>query len=150
MAHNASARSEPIRDWGDSQAMMRLFLLVIAAIIVPPALSYGINPAAVLPKTMIIAVDGTDQTEMLRAVMGLYLGMSTFCAIAAFKPEWRYVAVIWAVFFLYSIAAGRILSLIVDGMPSPILLFYMAVELTGGTVGLYVLARERRKREARR
>jgi len=42
------------------------------------------------------------------------------------------VATIWAVFFLYSIAAGRILSLIVDGVPSPILLFYMVVELTVG------------------
>ena len=52
-------------------------------------------------------------------------------------------------FFLYSIAAGRILSLIVDGVPSPILLFYMAVELIGGTLGLLVLARERRKLEAR-
>jgi hypothetical protein len=51
--------------------------------------------------------------------MGLYLGMVTFCIIAAFTPEWRHVAVIWAVFFAYSLAAGRILSLIVDGMPSP-------------------------------
>jgi hypothetical protein len=58
------------------------------------------------------------------------------------------VAVIWAVFFAYSLAAGRILSLIVDGMPSPILLFYMAVELIGGT--LLVLSREKRKLEARR
>ncbi|MGB3038903.1 MAG: DUF4345 family protein [Methyloceanibacter sp.] len=47
-------------------------------------------------------------------------------------------------------AAGRILSLIVDGMPSPILLFYMAVELIGGTLGLLVLSREKRKLEARR
>ena len=117
--------------------MMRLFLLFVAAILVPPALSYGINPAAVLPKTMTIAVEGTDQTEMLRAVMGLYLGMTIFCVIAAFIPAWRHVAVIWAVFFLYSIAAGRIL------------LFYMAVELIGGTLGLLVLARERRKAEAR-
>jgi hypothetical protein len=54
---------------------------------------------------------------------GLYLGMSTFCIIAAFTPEWRRVAVIWAVFFAYSLAIGRILSLILDGMPSPILLF---------------------------
>ena len=53
-------------------------------------------------------------------------------------------------FFLYSIAAGRILSLIVDGVPSPILLFYMAVELIGGTLGLLVLSREKRKLEARR
>jgi hypothetical protein len=60
-------------------------------------------------------------------------------------PEWRHVAVIWAVFFAYSLALGRILSLIVDGMPSPILLFYLAVELTVGTLGLLVLSRERRE-----
>ena len=99
--------------------MMRLFLLFVAAILVPPGLSYGINPAAVLPKSMTIAVVGTDQTEMLRAVTGLYLGMTIFCVIAAFTPSWRHVAAIWAVFFLYSIAAGRILSLIVDGGPEP-------------------------------
>jgi uncharacterized protein DUF4345 len=76
--------------------------------------------------------------------MGLYLGMVAFCVIAAFTPEWRRVAVIWAVFFAYSLALGRILSLIVDGMPSPILLFYLVVELMVGTVGLLVLNRERR------
>jgi Domain of unknown function (DUF4345) len=128
--------------------MMKLFLLFVAAILVPPALSYGIDPAAILPKSMNITVEGTDQTEMLRAVMGIYLGMTIFCVIAAFTPAWRHVAAIWA-FFLYSIAAGRILSLIVDGIPSPILLLYMAVELIGDTLGLLVLTRERRKLEAR-
>jgi hypothetical protein len=130
--------------------MVKLFLVFVAAILVPPALSYGIDPAAVLPKSMTIAVAGTDQTEMLRAVMGLYLGMTIFCVIAAFTPAWRHVAAIWAVFFLYSIAAGRILSLIVDGMPSRILLLYLVVELALGIWGLAVLARERRKAEARR
>jgi hypothetical protein len=91
---------------------------------------------------MNFTVEGTDQTHIFRALMGLYLGMVTFCIIAAFTPEWRHVAVIWAVFFAYSLAGGRILSLIVDGMPSPILLFYLAVELTVGTLGLLVLARE--------
>jgi len=116
----------------------------------PVALSYGVDPAATLPKFMNITVEGTDQTHIFRALMGLYLGMVTFCIIAAFTPEWRHVAVIWAVFFAYSLAIGRILSLIVDGMPSPILLFYMAVELIGGTLGLLVLSREKRKLEARR
>ena len=130
--------------------MMRLFLIIVALIRVPPALSYGVDPAAMLPKTMDITVQGTDQTEMLRAIMGLYFGMSAFCLIAAFKPEWRHVAMVWAVFFLYSMGLGRLLSLVVDGIPSRILLFYMAVELTGGTIGLAILARERRKAQARR
>lgn len=131
--------------------MMRLYLLAAGLILVPPALSYGVNPAAVLPETMDITVAGTDQTEMLRAVMGLYLGMTAFCVIAALlRPEWRHVATIWTVFFMYSIASGRILSLIVDGMPSPILLMYLIIELTAGTVGLYVLAHERRTLETKR
>jgi hypothetical protein len=91
--------------------------LVVAAILVPPALNYGINPAAVLPNHDHCS-GGTDQTEMLRAIMDHYLGMTTFCIIAAFTPAWRHVAVIWAVFFMYSIALGRILSLIVDGVQS--------------------------------
>jgi hypothetical protein len=93
---------------------------------------------------MNITVEGTDQTHIFRALGCLYLGMSTFCIIAAFTPEWRHVAVVWAVFFAYSLAIGRILSLIVDGMPSPMLLFYLAVELAVGMWGLFVLARERR------
>jgi Domain of unknown function (DUF4345) len=127
--------------------MMKFFLLVAGLFLIPVALSYGVEPAATLPKFMNITVEGTDQTHILRALMGLYLGMSTFCIIAAFTPEWRRVAVIWAVFFAYSLAIGRILSLIVDGMPSPIFLFYMAVELIVGTLGLLVLIRERRKAE---
>jgi len=120
--------------------MMKLFLLVAGVFLVPVALSYGVDPAVTLPKFMNITMEGTDQTHIFRALMGLYLGMSTFCIIAAFTPEWRHVAVIWAVFFAYSLAIGRILSLIVDGMPSPMLLFYLAVELVVGTWGLFVLS----------
>jgi Domain of unknown function (DUF4345) len=128
------------------QHMMKLFLLVAGVFLFPVALSYGVNPAATLPKLgMNITVEGTDQTHIFRALMGLYLGMVSFCIIAAFTPEWRRVAVTWAVFFAYSLAIGRILSLIVDGMPSRILLFYLAVELAVGTLGLFVLARERAK-----
>jgi hypothetical protein len=124
--------------------MMKIFLLVAGVFLIPVALTYGIDPAATLPKFMNITVGGTDQTHIFRALMGLYLGMTTFCIIAAFTPEWQRVGVIWAVFFAYSLAIGRILSLIIDGIPSPILLFYLAVELILGTLGLLVLNRERR------
>ena len=123
--------------------MMKLFLLVAGVFLFPVALSYGVDPAATLPKFMNITVEGTDQTHIFRALMGLYLGMVTFCIIAAFTPEWRHVAVIWAVFFAYSLAIGRIISLIVDGKPSGMLLFFLAVELVVGTVGLVLLKRAR-------
>jgi hypothetical protein len=98
---------------------------------------------------MNMTVEGTDLTHIFRALGCLYLGMVTFCIIAAFTPEWRHVAVIWAVFFAYSLAIGRIISMVVDGMPSGMLLFFLMVELIVGTVGLLLLARERRKAETR-
>ena len=88
---------------------------------------------------MNVTVEGTDLTHIFRALSCLYLGMVTFCIIAAFTPEWRHVAVIWAVFFAYSLAIGRILSLVVDGKPNGMLLFFLAVELIVGTVGLLLL-----------
>jgi hypothetical protein len=130
--------------------MMKLFLLVCATVLVPVALSYGVDPAVILPKFMNITVEGVDQTHILRVLMCLYLGMSLFCAIAAFTPEWRHVAVIWAVFFAFSLVVGRVLSMVVDGPPSRIFYLYLAVELGLGIWGLAVLRREDRKREPRR
>jgi hypothetical protein len=63
-------------------------------------------------------VEGTDETHILRVLMCL--------------SERRHVAVIWAVFFMFSLVAGRVLSLIVDGAPSRIFLVYLAVEVLGG------------------
>ena len=117
--------------------------------LIPVALTYGVDPAATLPKFMNVTVEGTDQTHIFRALSCLYLGMVAFCIIAAFTPEWRHVAVIWAVFFAYSLAIGRIISIIVDGMPSGMLLFFLAVELVVGTVGLLLLrAQPHRQRAA--
>ena len=87
--------------------MMKLFLLVAGVFLIPVALTYGVDPAATLPKFINITVEGTDQTHIFRALMGLYLGMVTFCIVAAFTPKWRHVAVIWAVFFAYSLAIGK-------------------------------------------
>jgi Domain of unknown function (DUF4345) len=94
--------------------MTKLFLLVAGVLLFPVALSYGVDPAATLPKFMNITVEGTDLTHIFRALMGLYLGMVTFCIIAAFTPEWRHVAVIWAVFFAYSLAIGRMVARVLE------------------------------------
>ena len=121
--------------------MMRIYLLAAGVFLIPVALTYGVDPAAMLPKFMNVTVEGTDQTHMFRALSWLYLGMVAFCIIAPFTPEWQRVAVIWAVFFALSLAIGRIISIFVDGMPSGMLLFFLAVELVVGSVGLLLLNR---------
>lgn len=67
--------------------------------------------------------------------MCLHLAASTFWAIAAFKPAWQRVAVIWAIFFSFSLAIGRVISLVVDGPASRLLDLYLGLEIIGGLLG---------------
>lgn len=94
---------------------MRLYLLLLVFLIVPIALNYGLRPGTTLPQVLDITVSGTDQVHVFRALMCLYLGAAVFWAIAAFTPSWQRTAVIWGIFFAFSLAIGRVISLIVDG-----------------------------------
>lgn len=123
-----------------SSKLMRLYLLLIIFLIVPIALSYGVQPGTTLPQILDIAVSGTDQPHVFRAMMCLYLGAAIFWAIAAFTPSWQRTAVIWGIFFAFSLAVGRVISLVVDGRPSLLLLVYLGLEIAGGLLGLGVLA----------
>jgi len=121
---------------------MRFYLLLIVFLIVPIALNYGLAPARSLPEVLDISVSGTDQIHVFRALMCLYLGAAVFWAIAAFTPAWQRTAVIWGVFFAFSLAIGRLISLAVDGQPSLLLLVYLGLEIAGGLLGLAILAVE--------
>ena len=125
--------------------LMRFYLLLAVFLIVPIALNYGIAPAEILPKSLDITVEGTDLTHIFRGLMCLYLGAALFWGIAAFTPSWQRTAVIWVVFFAFSIAVGRVISLIVDGQPSPLLLIYLGLEIAAGLLGIFIVRAADRK-----
>ncbi len=103
------------------------------------ALSYGVAPATVLPQLLDITVEGTDLTHVLRAIMGLYLGMIVLWVLGAFRPSLTRVAVIAEIAFMSGLAVGRALSIIVDGIPSIALLGYTGVEIAMAGWGMLVL-----------
>ena len=125
--------------------LMRLFLLGSAFLIVPIALNYGFAPAKTLPMFLTMPDLSTDQTHIYRGIMSLHLGVGLFWAVSAFNPAWQRVAVITVIGFAWSIAAGRLISLAVDGRPSPLLLIYLGIEIFAGLLGLAVLAAADRK-----
>ena len=119
--------------------MTRFYLLFSAAGLLLIALSYGVAPAAVLPIILDLTVVGTDQTHIFRAIMGLYLGMIALWVVGAFQPDFSRAAVIAEVFFMLGLACGRVLSIIVDGMPSILLVGYTIVEIAMGLWGILIL-----------
>ena len=121
--------------------MARFYLLFSAAGLFVIALSYGIDPKGVLPKALDITVDGTDLTHIFRAIMGLYLGMIVLWVLGAFRESLTRTAVIAEVVFMFGLAFGRVLSIIVDGVPSALLVVYTVLEVAMGLWGILVLKR---------
>jgi hypothetical protein len=128
--------------------MARFYLLFSAVGLTLVALSYGVAPADVLPKLMDLKIEGTDLTHILRAVMGLYLGMIVLWLVGAFRLDFTRAAVISEIFFMLGLASGRLLSIAVDGVPSIPLIIYTIVEIALGTWGIWVLITQIPKQQA--
>jgi predicted membrane protein len=119
----------------------QIFLLVTAVGLLPIALSYGLMPRESLGYFLGISVSDTNSMNIFRAVMGLYLALALFWTIGAFKVQMRQAALYSLVVFMFGLAAGRILSLIIDGMPHWLLVVYLGLELGFGAVGMLLLRR---------
>jgi hypothetical protein len=122
--------------------MVRVYLLMIVIGLFPIALSYGVDPASTLPKLFGFPVDAPNETQLFRVYMCLYIGMCVFCELSAFRREWQHVAMIWAIIFMVSLATGRVLSILLDGMPASLLNWYLVVEAAMAGFGLWILTRQ--------
>jgi hypothetical protein len=123
-------------------ASSRYYLLFSAAGLLPIALSYGINPNRILPKFLQIPPIGGDLLHIFRAMMGLYLAIIVLWLLGAIRggPLMR-TALMSEIIFMAGLAAGRLLSLLIDGWPSPMLIVYTVAELLLAAWGFLCLKR---------
>lgn len=117
----------------------RFYLLVSAVGLVPIALTYGIVPATILPRLFEIAVIDRDLTHIFRAVMGLYLACAIFWIVGAIVPRLTRIAILFEVLFMGGLVAGRVLSLLIDGLPSIMLIVYLVAETVLAVFGILLL-----------
>lgn len=117
----------------------RIFLIVSAIGLTPIALSYGADPAAILNYLFGFTVEQVNPTHIFRAVMGLYLALVLFWVVGAFNKALQIPALWSLIVFMFGLAAGRVLSLIVDGWPHWLLFAYLVLEIAFGMAGVMVL-----------
>ena len=116
------------------------FLLFIAAGVFPVSLIYGGNPVVSMSNFYGIEVDTINLSNILRAVMGLYIALCVFWVIGARYEKLRLPALWSLAIFMTGIASGRFLSLILDGVPSPLFIFYLAVEIIAAVIGFKLIS----------
>ena len=116
----------------------RAFLIFCAVGLVPIALGYGAKPSTSLDALFGITVDTTNLAHIMRAVMGLYLGMVVLWVWGAFDEQMTAPALVSCAVFMLGLAAGRVLSFILDGMPHWLLVVYAALEIVFGLCAIAI------------
>lgn len=116
-----------------------LHLTVSAILITIIALGYGLFPNEVLSRLFSFTVDSTDLKQVFRATMGLYLAMTIFWVTGIYNPAYWRSATIANVLFMSGLAAGRIFSLVADGVPSTLFLIGLLLELILACWGMWNL-----------
>ena len=124
---------------------LKKILLVIAFLTISViALLYGVSPQWFFESFLLSPVaPSVDQSHILRAVMTLYLGLGLFWLYCAFCDSYRDAGIDVLAVFCAGLVAGRILSVIVDGVPSTILIVYILMELSLVPVCIWLLRRDR-------
>jgi hypothetical protein len=117
----------------------RFFLLFCSVGLVPIALGYGALPAVSLDALFGVKVETVNLAHIMRAIMGLYLGMVVLWVWGAFSTSMERPALVACAVFMLGLAAGRILSLLVDGMPHWLLVVYAILEVVLGVSAIVLL-----------
>mgnify|MGYP001827015071 CR=1 FL=1 len=120
----------------DFKIKSRVFLIFCAIGLIPIALGYGARPSVSLDVLFGITVDTQNLTHIMRAVMGLYLGMVALWLWGAFDRSMTGPALVSCSVFMLGLAAGRMLSFVLDGMPHWLLVVYAVLELILGAMAI--------------
>lgn len=115
----------------------KIHLLISVSIVVPTAFIYGFKPEL----SFDMFLETVDEHNFYKAVMGLYLGFSVLWVLGVFKANYFKVALVTNIVFMLGLGFGRLVSLVLDGMPTFGYQFGTIAELFLGFYGLWVLRR---------
>lgn len=119
--------------------MQRYFLLLIGAGLPPIALIYGVAPEVTMPMLFEVEAADVGTRNVFRGIMGIYLALAAFWIMGAMRPALQRGALWTLTLFMAGVGAGRILSLVLDGWPHPLLLFFTGLEVVAALTGAALL-----------
>ncbi|MEM1433202.1 MAG: DUF4345 domain-containing protein [Pseudomonadota bacterium] len=119
--------------------MQRPFLILVGVALAPVAFAYGIVPEVTMPLLFDVDASEVGVRNIFRAVMGLYLALAGFWILGGVRPALRRGALWSLIMFMSGVGAGRSLSMVLDGWPHPLLVFFTGVEVLVALAGVVLL-----------
>ena len=118
-----------------------LHLLISLSIVLPTGIIYG-SPS-ILSQQLNIQVNTIDLSNMLKAVMCLYIGVSIVWILGIWKKEYWKRATELNILFMLTLAIGRALSMVMDGVPTGGYVFGIIAEFILGIYSIFQLKKYR-------
>lgn len=115
--------------------LQNLHLIISSSIVLIMAFIYGFVPDLLFD----IHIKSTDEANVFKAIMGLYLGFGIFWVFGIFKPQFWQEATICNGIFMLGLGFGRIISFGLNGWPSTLFVLGAFGELVLGFYSLYQL-----------
>lgn len=119
--------------------MKNLHLIISIIIVIPVGIFYGSKPDYLFE----VSLNSTDEMNIFKAIMGLYLGFATLWIYGIIKPEFWKAATISNMIFMLGLAFGRIYSITVDGIPTTIFVLGTIGEMILGIFAWYQLKKQK-------
>ena len=118
------------------------FLVFVAIGVFSVSLGYGFLPNLTMPLLYDIEVTNTNLLNILRAISGLYVALVIFWILGAYNSNLQLPALWSLTIFMTGIASGRVASILIDGFPSPIFIFYLFLEIIFGLIGFALIKKQ--------
>ena len=115
--------------------ILKVHLFISVLVVIPAAFIYAFKPCLILD----ISYETLDEKNFSKATMGLYLAFSLLWIQGVLKSKFLNVALISNVLFMLGLGFGRVISTVLDGLPSMPYLLGMVGELVLGFYGLWIL-----------
>lgn len=113
----------------------RIHLIISVIVVVPVAFIYGFNPSSQFN----IFLGTIDEHNFFKAIMCLYIGFAILWTLGIFNKNHLKTALISNLIFMFSLASGRLLSIVTDGVPTQPYVLGTIGEIILGFYGLWVL-----------
>ena len=115
------------------------FLVFVAIGVFFASLGYGFLPSLTMPFLYGIEAINTNLLNILRAISGLYIALVTFWILGAYNSNLQLPALWSLTIFMTGLALGRVTSILIDGLPSSIFIFYLFIEIIFSLIGYALL-----------
>ncbi|WP_111683243.1 DUF4345 domain-containing protein [Winogradskyella tangerina] len=113
----------------------KIHLVISICVVIPAAIIYGFDFGDFLN----LNFNTIDEQNFSKAVMCLYIGFSILWILGILKSAYLKSALISNMVFMLALSFGRILSIIIDGLPSEAYIYGTFGELVLGSYGVWLL-----------